>query len=319
MAITMTEKHTLSDPHHNREARYEEIRLLGQPQLGDYLHYVRKTVIGGSDIHRATLVDEWREANDYYYDLEQSEAGIADQVDHRDLDPDLTPLVEEVKNDPRYVNTFDTLPVRFGMVELEKLIVYQINVTRQFVDGLASRIGPDPDPESLFRFCLPLEASNAPVRIQRIGPRRYSFISESSDLRLHDTVLLKPDQLCGYASFGPIVGAVAVVVGFGSNFLNVIQVDNRLLLNNGYHRACAMYAAGIRYAPCIIETVTRRDELNLTADEAVRDNPAFYFKAKRPPLLKDFFDPKIRKILPVPKLLGTIEVSFETREHEIAE
>ena len=45
------------------------------------------------------------------------------------------------------------------------------------------------------------------------------------------------------------------------------------------------------------------------------DDPAFYFGAKRPPLLKDFFDPKIRKVFPVKRTASVVEVSFEVREY----
>ncbi|MBK8907134.1 MAG: hypothetical protein IPM60_04295 [Rhodospirillales bacterium] len=300
------------------ETGLEEIWLLGQPSLSGYLDYVRKIVIGGAALSRAKLADEWRLANDYYYELESREAGIADQAACADLDPALQPLADEVMADARFVHTFDTLPTRFGVVELEKLVVYQLHVTRQYVDGLTAKIGSDPDPEALFRFCMPLDAPTVPLKIQRVGSRRYDFISASSDLRYHESVFLRPDQLRDYTSFGPIAGVFGVVVGFGSNFLNVIQADNRFLLNNGYHRACALYAAGVRHVPCIIKTVTRKDELDLTACQDVRDDPAFYFKGRRPPLLKDFFDPRIRKVLPVPKLSRLIEVTFDVRDCEIA-
>ena len=297
----------------------EEIWLLGQPPLRRYLKFARDMMVGGAALSRAALTDEWRTANDYYYELEESEAGIADEVQCRDLDPALAPLAEEVKSHPHYRYTFDTLPTRLGVVELDKLVVYQPHVTRQFVETLASRLGPAPTPEDVFRFCLPLEHPDVPVRIRQVGSRRYVFLSESSDLRFHEAVLLRPEQIRDYDTYGPMGGVVGLVVGFGSNFLNVISSGNRLLLNNGYHRACALRALGITHAPCAIKTVTRRDELALTANKDVRDAPAFYFKAPRPPLLKDFFDPKIRKLLPVPKMLRMVEVSFEVQDFEIAE
>lgn len=301
------------------ESRRHEVWLLGQPPLSEYLDYVGDVVIGGAARRRIELADEWRVANDYYYELEQSEAGIADRVERRDLDPDLAPLSAEVQADPRYRFTFDTLPSRIGVVELDKLVVYQPHVTLEFVEALQARIGPSPDPETLFRFCLPLDRTEAPVRARRVGSRRYVFLSESSDLRFHEPVLLGADQIREYNSFGPVRGVVGLVIGFGGNFLNVVDDGSRLLLNNGYHRACALRAAGVTHVPCVIQSVTRRDELNLTANRDVRENPAFYFKAARPPLLKDFFDPKIRKILPVPKLLRMIEVSFEVKDYEVAE
>jgi hypothetical protein len=95
----------------------------------------------------------------------------------------------------------------------------------------------------------------------------------------------------------------------------VIRVEKRLLLHNGYHRACALRAMGITHAPCIVQTVTRPDELDLTAKAAVTEDPAFYFGTARPPVLKDFFDPKIRKKLPVHKQVRMIEVNFEVRDY----
>jgi hypothetical protein len=108
-------------------------------------------------------------------------------------------------------------------------------------------------------------------------------------------------------------------VGFGSNFLNVIRADNRLLLHNGYHRACALLDLGITHAPAIIQTVTRVDELGLTARRVVTEDPDFYFKSARPPLLKDFFDPSIRRVIRTPKLRKVIELTYEVRDYTIPE
>ena len=90
-----------------------------------------------------------------------------------------------------------------------------------------------------------------------------------------------------------------------------------MLLHNGYHRAYALRAAGFTHAPAVIQTVTRRDELALVAAQKVVDEPAFYFAAKRPPLLKDFFDPRISKVLPVRRMERLIEVSFEFDEYNV--
>jgi hypothetical protein len=69
----------------------------------------------------------------------------------------------------------------------------------------------------------------------------------------------------------------------------------RVLLQNGYHRAYALRNAGFTHAWCVVETVTRKDELRLTAVEDVIADPEFYFAARRPPLLKDFFDPRLSR------------------------
>ncbi len=292
----------------------EEIWLLGQPPLRKYLDFVEDMVVGGATANPAALADEWRTANDYYRELEDREAGIADQVECQDLAPALAPLAAEVMADPVYRRTFDTLPTSFGMVELDRLVLCQIHVTGNFVDALQSRLGPAPDPATLVRFCLPLGQPDAPVQISRVGSKRYMFRSDSMDFRFHESVLLRPEQIQEYNPFGQIAGVVGLVVGFSSNFLNVIRYDDRLLLHNGYHRACALRALGITHAPCIIQTVTRPDELDIIAKANVVEDPGFYFRVRRPPLLKDFFDPKIRKLLQIHKMVRMIEVNFEVRD-----
>ena len=295
------------------DAFEDEVWLLGQPTLRQYIDFARGAAVDGA-LERAALCDEWRRANDYYHELEQREAGIADQVGARELDPALAPLVEAVRASASYRRTFDKLPTTFNMVELDRLVVFQKSVTDSFVKTLASRLGNDPTLPELFRFALPLGEREADVRIQRIGSHRYTFQSSSTDFRFHESMLLEPRQLRDYESFGPIAGIVGLVVGFGSNFLNAIRVGKRLVLQNGYHRACALRELGLSHAPCIVQTVTRGDELALAAKGVVAQDPDFYFKTARPPLLKDFFDPRIRKVLRVRKQVRMIEVNFKVRE-----
>jgi hypothetical protein len=295
----------------------EEAWLLGQPPLSDYLSFVQKRTVGGGD-PRASC-DEWRRANDYYYELEETEAGAADQIDCHELGPEFIPLAEEVMRNPGFQRCFNTLPVRFAIVELDRLVAFQRHVTQSFIDALKLRITARSGPAELFRFCFPLDAPELPLEVRRVSRRRYMFTSDSADFRFQEAALLRGEQLRDYAAYGPIGRVLGLAVGFGSNFLNAIGSEKRLLLHNGYHRACALRELGFTHAPCIVQTVTRLDELAICADDAVLERPAFYFKAKRPPLLKDFYDPAIRKVLPVPRLRRVVELSFEVREFEVAE
>jgi hypothetical protein len=169
----------------------------------------------------------------------------------------------------------------------------------------------------VFRFCQPLDQQVPSITIRRIGEKGYSFTSKSSDFRFREAVLLRPDQVHGGEQFGRFGAIVGLVVGYSSNFLTAIQSENRLLLHNGHHRAFALLDHGVTHAPCILQTVTRLDELNLIAGRTVQKFPAFYFAATRPPLLKDFVDPRIRKVLRIPRLLQMINVNFDVQDHEI--
>ncbi len=294
--------------------QHEEIWLLGQPPLQGYLEFVEEMAIADGSVARATLVDEWRAANDYYGELEETEAGIADEVEIFDIDPALQPLADAVAADPRFRRAFDTLPTRFAMVEIDRLVVGHPYVSRDHIDRICTGIGSAPTPEALFHFCQPLDRVEAPVQVRKTGAHSYMFWSASSDFRYQETELLRAAQIAGYEPLGPLGGMVGVMVGFGSNFVNAIQSDDRLLLHNGHHRVCALRALGITHAPCIVQSVTRLDELRLVASRSVLDDPAFYFRSKRPPLLKDFFDPRIRKIVPVRSMANVVEVSIEVKE-----
>src|SRR3954463_10595744 len=90
----------------------EEAWLLGQPPLQRYLDYMQDTAIGGAGMSRSALVDEWRTANDYWYELEQSEAGIADPVEICDFDSRRRPCIDEVMASSRYSRGFNELPTK---------------------------------------------------------------------------------------------------------------------------------------------------------------------------------------------------------------
>ena len=132
-------------------------------------------------------------------------------------------------------------------------------------------------------------------------------------------MLLDPARLGDHAAGGAVGGVLGLLVGFGSNLLNAVRSDGdgRMLLNNGYHRACALRALGVTHAPCLVQTVTRRDELALTVPSRVTDTAAFYFKSARPPLLKDFFDPRTRKVVPVRRVKHVVELCFEVTEYDV--
>ena len=291
----------------------EILWLLGQPQLEDYLDFVKRKVVGGDQMPPNGLADDWRAANDLYYDLERSEAGIADTAECLPLDPALDSLTTRLRADPYFRTAFDTLPTTVEMVELDKLIVSQTHIANLFSEERQLALGSAPTAEALFHFCLPLERDDPPVRVQRLSSDRYLFSSCSSDLRSQDPLLLRAGECAGINSHGPIAGLVGLVVGFGPNFMTAIRSGKRLLLHNGYHRAYALRALGITHAPCIVETVTRTSELRVTASEPVTSDPAFYFRAARPPLLKDFFNSALTKRLHVRPMETMVEVQIKTR------
>jgi hypothetical protein len=291
----------------------ELIWLLGQPHLGDYLEFVATKVCGGADQDPRMLADEWRAANDVYAELEEREAGIADTIEYRRLPRKLEPLANAVRANCWFKDSFDNLPVEICRVELDKLVVSQQHVERGHMDAIAAALGPKPDAASLFHFCLPLERQMPPVRIQRLSGDRFLFSSPSTDFRAHRPQLLRSEQVAHLDSLGPVAAMVGIMVGFGSNFMSGIRSGSRILLQNGYHRAIALRSLGFTHAYCIVEEVTRKDELKLTAEDDVAEDPEFYFASRRPPILRDFFDPRLAKPLRVRPMESLVEVELKIR------
>ncbi|WP_096787404.1 hypothetical protein [Rhodobacter sp. CZR27] len=294
----------------------EELWLLGQPPLTDYLEVVGRVAEGDMQ-RRAEIIDGWRRANDHLAVLERTEAGLADRIRCRRLPKEMRALASDLQQQAFYRRTFDKVPTSIEMVELDRIVVSQRSVTLPFVQDLAAGLDPGPTDPDLFRFCQPLERRDAAVDCRRLGRGRFAFLSESTDLRLHETMLLRPDQVGDLGSRGPVAGVVGVVVGHGSNFLSAIRWGRRLVLHNGYHRATALRMAGITHAPVVIQTVSRRDELEVAAAAPVAEDPAFYFRASRPPMLKDFFDPRTSIVLPVRRKRRMIEVSVTVTEVDV--
>lgn len=295
------------------EAGNELIWLLGQPHLGDYLSFVKSKVVGGEDIDPRLLADEWRSANDLYAELEQAEAGIADTIKCRKAPKAMAGAIERLEANRWFRESFDNLPYAIELVELKKLVVSQLHVEATYDGELQARVGPEAGAQALFDFCLPLDRPMPPVSVERLGSTRYLFSSPSTDFRGHEPRLYRDPAMLEAHATSPAAALFGVMVGFGSNFMSGVRSGKRILLQNGYHRAFALMRAGFTHGWCIVETVTRKDELKLTASEEVAEDPEFYFATRRPPILKDFLDPRLAKTLLVRTMTTQVEVEISVK------
>ncbi len=295
-----------------RKAGSDLVWLLGQPSLGDYLDFVKGKAIGGSDQDPRVLADEWRAANDVYAELEETEAGFADDTRRRPVERALKPLVRRLEQNPWFRDSFDNLPYSVERVELDRLVASQIHVERAFTRPFLTRLAAMSE-EDLFQFCLPIEKPQPPVTVTRLSGDRFVFTSPSTDFRSHSPRLFRPREIPNLVSSGPVSAVVGIAVGFGSNFLSAVRSDKRICLQNGYHRAYALRSAGLKYAYCVVEDVTRKDELKLTADDTVTEDPEFYFGSRRPPLIKDFFDRRLARKMRIRPMQNHVEVEIKVR------
>jgi hypothetical protein len=296
----------LMDPH---------VFLIGRPPLKQWLGFVADLAVGeGSKVDTQQLADEWRAANAHIRELEKLEAGWADKPEIRPLPPHLEPLRERVSKDLLFHRAFRIVPADIWMVELDRLVVYQKHINLEHVRHLKDQLGPAPSDEEIFRLCLPFDHPQPPIRVMKSRSNSYVFVSPSNDLRLLGDTLFGPSSMTGQSQLGVISGIVGVVVGFSANFLHAVHAEGRLVLNNGSHRAYALRDIGVTHAPCIIKHVSSQEELKTVAPSDVRKSPELYLQHPRPSVLKDYFDPRLRKLLDVPRKLQQVRVTFDVEE-----
>lgn len=295
----------------------DHVFLIGRPPLLEFLGFVRTMALDGQAADQAQLAVEWRKANDHVKQLESTQAGIADGPPVGTLDASLDGEAAALIANPFFAKSFGMVPIRLGLVELDRLVVFQKFIDLSFVNQLKKRIGTAPSQRALFEFCLPARPDLPQVSHAQTAPNAFTFTSPSKDFRFLEAVMLDPSQLAGYQAQGPAVAAVSIVVGYGSNFLNVAKVENRLVLGNGSHRAYALRELGVTHVPCIVQDVTRREELEVLGFGDLQQNPDLYLKSPRPPMLRDYFDPELRKIVPVVRKQRGYRISFGVEPMDI--
>lgn len=290
----------------------ENLYLVGRPPLKQFLRFVRKNAVNPPA--EGDLIDRWQAARVLVSQLERDEAGVADDPPITKMGPEYTPQLIEFLKDPLVRHGFNSVPTEVAIIDLDRLVVYQEHIDVTFARQLERKLGPSPSGEEIFRFCLPYDHPPPPVKWARAGHDKFVFLSPSNDLRFLGPMQLQPAHIRDVPPPGALAGVAGLAVGFGSNFLNAIYVEKRLVLNNGSHRAYALRRLGVRHVPCIIQHVSSRDELEVVGPFDARRSPELYLGHARPPMLKDYLDPRLHVVMPVQRRLRQVTIRFEVEE-----
>jgi hypothetical protein len=288
----------------------ELVYLKGRPPIGEYLRLIRGNAVDVDATDLGAIAEEWRVANDHIRDLEVQESGWADGPTISELPELLRPLQEMALDDPMFRRAYSVIPAGMGIVELDRLVVYQKGINLGYVQQLRQAFRRTPSEEEVFRICVPLEEERPGVQLRKIGEHTFAFGSPSQDLRFLDCAILQSQQITGYQPSGPVAGVVGLMIGYGTNCLTALHIENRLVLANGSHRAFALREMGFTHVPCVIQRVSRLEELPMVADPELASNTELFLRSPRPPVLKDYFDPKLRKLMVVPKRTRHVVISY---------
>jgi hypothetical protein len=297
----------------------EELCLIGPNSLVDFIRFVKRRAVGGRDMKEGDIADTWRGAARVFQALQASEAGAAEGPQILPLPAPIKAHVRKLMRQPHFQRAFRSVPVAFGMVEIDKLVACQFELTVSTVKGLKKSFAPDLSPASIAGICMPLAPPDARFSVAREAPGEFVFQADTHDFRYLGAQMLSSDQLPGLSVNGFPAGVVALSVGFSTNVLNVVRYGQRMVLNNGYHRVHALRALGVTHAPCIIQVCELWDDVGLAGMAEIHDNGTLYFNSARPPLVKDYFNPELTVRYPTRRMKKQIQLKIESESMQICD
>ena len=268
-----------------------------------------------TDERKREIRARWREAAERFQRLTEAEAGIPDTVATQPLPPEAAEYIGELQKSPALANTFSNFPLTFELVEIDKVVAAQRTVHLDFVEHVkATYVHSTQD---LLRRCLDPEQDPTPLSVGRTAPNFVTVSSSNRKLRflgVHERPY-RADAMEDLRPAGQPVHAVILLVGYGTETINMYRVGRRLILSNGFHRLNALRALGITYAPAAIQRVTYPDiELPATIQDLPRD---YLIKAPRPALMKDFADPQLTCEVRQRSFLKVVQIGWGVNESKV--
>ncbi len=247
--------------------------LLGFMEEDEALQFLQGMCFWDTDKEQNELRDLWRTCRDGVKRLE----GNYEEPRLVDLPDKATPHLDTVQKAPMFQQAFAGRDIEFKGVELRSLVAFQKFVDVDFCDqlGWASK---GMESAATLKACIP---ERFPLEtLLHVNPqeRSITFISRQLNPTIIGLAVAKGDDGNPVAQF---------TLGSNANYLQAVQYRGRVLLKNGYHRAYAMLAAGVTYAPCIL--MEGRGLLDTgAAREGFFGEHLLY--SGRPPLVRDFLN-----------------------------
>ncbi len=294
---------------------FRELYLHAFAPHGTVWQHVRTQAPG--DVGRIDdILDTWDAAQERVAALLAEPLGPPAPDAVGELPDEVSARVAELVADPAFEQTFSLVPSRVALVELDRLVAVQRVVDLDFVDLLTASLPPHIGIGDLVELCLAPEGTGHSLRHLELPDNSHVFTSPDPGLRVLGSFVrdLRPDD------DGPVLGgvpaaAVVTYIGFGVAAMNALEVGDRLILNNGFHRAFALRSMGVRHAPMVLQRI-RHPEIELPPTIAGIPRSELIDRP-RPVLLRDFFDPVLTTILQVERRRKLVSLRLETTQHDI--
>ncbi|HDS1219737.1 hypothetical protein [Stenotrophomonas maltophilia] len=272
--------------------------LKGPFPLPRFIRFIRERCPPGC-FDEAMLVEEWKNARADALRQLKEEANDADAVEVHALPAEMAALADHAPRQPSMHRMTNNVPRAWQMVEIDRLVVFQECINLRHVSELAAAFPASPTAQDIMELVARNgRHAHPPVRASR-SEGSYTFASSSNDLRFLDVATIDPSAIAGYEPFGAASHALVIYLGFSDNLVSATRIGNRLILTNGSHRLYLLRQLGLRHVPCLVTDASDSDFSDVLLPAAVKQDRAFYLGSARPPLFRDYFDPRLTRIVPV--------------------
>jgi len=261
---------------------------------------------------------KWEIGQRIFQTLTEQEAGIQSTVDVRSISDVFNEKLKRIEQEPQFKNTYEKATHGFRMVEIDKLVTYQNGVYLDFVEKLLKELPRNPSEADLIDICLPLKKEYAPVLRLKSADSSYVYSSDSQDLRVIgsysrpiEKINLAEDTISGVP-----VRCLITLIGYGLPIVSVLDVNQMLVLFNGFHRLYALRYLGVTHVPVLVQQIPTLADLPGSCQAQWFYNLIAY---PRPPLMKDYFTPDLTidtKTIPRKKTIK-VTISHETIDFPI--
>ena len=173
----------------------EEHFLMGPGQLDAWLEAAESLALSQPMPDRTALTDLWRAGQPECARLACSEAGAAEHGQVKSLPKTMKRHIARLVEQAGARRTFDTVPLAFGLVPLDSLIVSQHTMTQAVVDHIVAAHPPPIAPRRLAKLRLPLTAPAADFRLAGRSARNFTFVADAHDMRFLDAQVVEPVQV----------------------------------------------------------------------------------------------------------------------------
>jgi hypothetical protein len=248
--------------------------------------------------------------------IQKEEADVVRTIQSKPIGKEFDGVISEVEKDPLFIKNYGDVPHEFKMLELSKIVAFQSQLNLDYVEDLTQHLKGNKTDAEIMKLCFSSSYDPTQVSFTKMDDNTYVLSSKNSNLRfLGSEIKGASTKGSDFDVKGLQTNVIGLVVGFGTSKMNVISTNQKIFLNNGFHRACALYSMGIQYAPFIVLNLANpfsefpENFLNVPRDIALN--------TPRPTLVKDFMNQDLVIDLKAKRKVKSVGVKFETHEFEV--